>query len=142
MTILLGSLRLLLLLLYHLDALGLRWLSGQCDDRPAITIAEVEFLACKLTGGKELCDVGAGREGLACALRYVDLGDRDLVLALGGKVVEEPEVRCFGGGGGVLRLKAVAAAGEEGVGLRGLEIRVGVKASFVVVYFDRLWRGG
>lgn len=42
----------------------------------------------------------------------------------------------------MLWLEAVTAAGEEGVGLLGLEIRVGVKASFVVVYFDRLWSEG
>lgn len=42
----------------------------------------------------------------------------------------------------MLRLEAVTAAGEEGMRLRGLEIRVGVKTRFVVVYFDRLWREG
>lgn len=138
MAVLLGSLRLLLLLLlYHLDALGLRrWLSGQCDDRPAVAVAEVEFFACELAGGEELCDVGTGGEGLACALGYVDLGDRDLVLALGSEVVEKPEIGCFGRGGGVLRLEAVAAAGEEGVGLLGLYIGVGVEASLVVVDFN------
>lgn len=138
MAVLLGRLGLLLLLLlYHLDALGLRrLLGGQCDDRPAVAVAEVEFLACELAGGEELCDVGAGGEGLAGALGYVDLGYWDLVLALGGEVVEEPEVRCFGGGRGVLRFEAVAAAGEEGVGLLGLEIGVGVEASFVVVDFN------
>lgn len=69
-------------------------------------------------------------------MRYVDLGDRNLVLALGGEVVEEPEVRCFRGGGRMLRFEAVAAAREEGVGLLRLKIGIGVKASFVVVDFN------
>lgn len=114
---------------------GLVW---ECDDGPGGAVAEVEFLTWELARGEELRDVGARGEGLAGALGDVDLGDWDLVLALGGEVVEEPEVGGFGGGGGVLGFEAVAAAGEEGVGLLGLEVGVWVEAGFVVVDFEAL----
>lgn len=58
--LLLLLLMLLLLLLCHLDALRLRWLGGQCNDRPAVPVTEVKFLARELASSEELCDVGAG----------------------------------------------------------------------------------
>lgn len=90
MTVLLGCLW-LLLLLYHLDSLDLWYLGWQRDYGPGAAVAEVEFFSWELAGSEELGDVGAGVEGLACALSDVDLGDWDLVLALGGEVMEEPE---------------------------------------------------